>query len=63
MKRDTKQRFDRLLQMMATQPEPSETPEQKLEHQSGLLPQVMAILELAQVKSASASSKPKRKSR
>jgi hypothetical protein len=41
---------DRLLHAMATQPVPSGSLQQKLEHQLRLLPQVIAILELAKVK-------------
>ena len=43
-------RFDQLLQAMATQPYLRESLQRQLEHQQRLLPQVMAILELAKVK-------------
>lgn len=63
MTKETNDRFDKLLQMMATQPEPSEKPAKEVQTSGPAAGAGYGDTRTREGKSASASSKPKRKSR
>jgi hypothetical protein len=59
----TKDRFDRLLHAMATQPVPSERPATKARTSASAVSASYGDIRIREGKAASASSKPKHKSR